>query len=268
MNKIVITTGDADGIGPEITLKALATLDLPHDKVVVISTDDVILSPLRAKEPYEIIRATSSFEALEKACSMGLPIVTGPVSKSGLHAAGHKFNGQTEVLEHFLGGKAEMLFVADGMRVLLLTRHLPLKEVMLTQEMVVEKVMRLEKFLPGGRFALCGFNPHAGEGGILGREEIEILIPAAQELRGKGVNITDPKPADTLFCAGDYDCIVANYHDQGLIPIKTLYARSVVNMTIGLSVLRTSPPHGTACDIAGKGVADATGMIEAIKILM
>ncbi len=159
-----------------------------------------------------------------------------------------------------------MLFAAENMKVLLLTRHLPLKDVHLTKEMVVEKVLRLEKFLPRGKFALCGFNPHAGEGGILGREEIDILIPAAQELRAKGVNITDPLPADTLFKPGAYTCIVANYHDQGLIPIKTLYGHRVVNMTIGLPVLRTSPPHGTACDIAGQGIADPTGMIEAIKL--
>ncbi|MDR1327273.1 MAG: 4-hydroxythreonine-4-phosphate dehydrogenase PdxA, partial [Heliobacteriaceae bacterium] len=198
------------------------------------------------------------------------------------HEAGYKFNGQTEILEHFLahdGQKAEMLFVAGDFRVLLLTRHVPLKEVRLTREMVEKKVILLHNFLPplqggwrnggcagGIKLALCGLNPHAGEGGILGREEIEILIPAAQALRAKGINITDPLPADTLFSQREkYDCIIACYHDQGLIPIKTVAGMKVVNMTIGLDVIRTSPPHGTAFDIAGKGIADPTGMIEAIK---
>jgi 4-hydroxythreonine-4-phosphate dehydrogenase len=296
--KIVITTGDPNGIGAEITLKALAALDLPPDKVVLVSNREIV-----GDVPYEVIEVplTSagefSFRCLEKACELGLPIVTAPVSKAALHAAGHEFNGQTEVLEHFFGGKAEMLFVAQDMKVLLLTRHVPLKEVNLTKEMVVEKVISLQKNIPltpalsrKGRgslkFALCGLNPHAGEGGILGREEIEILIPAAQALREKGIDITDPLPADTLFADHEkYDCIIANYHDQGLIPIKTLYGRRVVNMTIGLSVIRTSPPHGTAFDIAGRGkcitgtreynkhcrkagIADPTGMIEAIKAVL
>jgi 4-hydroxythreonine-4-phosphate dehydrogenase len=278
-SKIVITTGTPEGIGVEVTLKALEALQLPHDKVIIISHEDLPL-------PYEVIKIASEFEQLEKACSMGLPIVTAPVSKAALHAAGHKFNGQTEVLEHFLGGKAEMLFIAgkreeergnSGMRVLFLTRHVPLKEVRLTKELIVEKVLRLNKHLKlfpvssslFPKIALCGLNPHAGENGILGTEEIDILIPAAQELREKGVNITDPLPADTLFLERDkYDCIVANYHDQGLIPIKTLYGHKVVNMTIGLPVLRTSPPHGTAPDIFGKGIADPTGMIEAVKTLV
>ena len=129
------------------------------------------------------------------------------------------------------------------------------------------------------KFALCGFNPHSGEDGILGKEEINILIPAVAELREKGVNITNPLPADTLFVGAsreyfddvsqpEYDCYIANYHDQGLIPIKTVAGDKTVNMTIGLDIIRTSPGHGTAFDIAGKNVADETGMIEAIKAVL
>ena len=129
------------------------------------------------------------------------------------------------------------------------------------------------------KFALCGFNPHSGEDGILGKEEINILIPAVAELREKGVNITNPLPADTLFVGAsreyfddvsqpEYDCYIANYHDQGLIPIKTVAGDKTVNMTIGLDIIRTSPGHGTAFDIAGKNIADETGMIEAIKAVL
>ena len=143
------------------------------------------------------------------------------------------------------------------------------------QEIAVEKISNLRDFfvshldIKNPKFALCAFNPHAGEDGILGREEIEILQPAVNELRAKGIDITNPLPADTLFVkALNYDCCIANYHDQGLIPIKTVAGDKTVNMTIGLDIIRTSPGHGTAFDIAGKNIADETGMIEAIKILL
>ena len=202
--------------------------------------------------------------------------------------AGHKFNGQTEILQKYLAHEnqlAEMLFIAKNFRVLLLTRHVALKDINLTKEIVIEKVLNLRGFfkqhfkIENPKFALCGFNPHSGEDGILGKEEINILIPAVAELREKGVNITNPLPADTLFVGAsreyfddvsqpEYDCYIANYHDQGLIPIKTVAGDKTVNMTIGLDIIRTSPGHGTAFDIAGKNIADETGMIEAIKTIL
>ena len=202
--------------------------------------------------------------------------------------AGHKFNGQTEILQKYLAHEnqlAEMLFIAKNFRVLLLTRHVALKDINLTKEIVIEKVLNLRVFfkqhfkIENPKFALCGFNPHSGEDGILGKEEINILTPAVAELREKGVNITNPLPADTLFVGAsreyfddvsqpEYDCYIANYHDQGLIPIKTVAGDKTVNMTIGLDIIRTSPGHGTAFDIAGKNVADETGMIEAIKAVL
>lgn len=203
--------------------------------------------------------------------------MTAPVAKNALHLAGHNFNGQTEILQKYLahdGQLAEMLFVAGNFRVLLLTRHCALKDVKLTKDMVIEKVTNLREFfveklgIKEPKFALCGFNPHSGEDGILGTEEIEILRPAVEILRGRGIDITDPLPADTLFVnyfKDSYDCYIANYHDQGLIPIKTVAGSKTVNMTIGLDVIRTSPGHGTAFDIAGKNLADETGMVEAIK---
>ena len=292
MDKIIITTGDPNGIGAEITVKALKKLDLPARDILLVSNRKVLDFYGNLDKDYEICeipfdeevqpgKVTKAagefcFQSLKKACELkGRAIVTAPVAKNALHLAGHNFNGQTEILQEFLahdGQLAEMLFVAENFRVLLLTRHCALKDVTLTKELVIEKIMNLQKFfadklgITKPKFALCGLNPHAGEGGILGREEIEILQPAVEVLRGCGINITNPLPADTLFIKyADYDCIIANYHDQGLIPIKTVAGSKTVNMTIGLDVIRTSPGHGTAFDIAGKNHADETGMIEAIK---
>lgn len=292
MSKIAVTTGDPNGIGAEITVKALNKLDLPEDKIVIISNKkiidfygklnrnyDIIEIPYEAEiEPGKVTKEAGefSFLSVKKACETDAKaIVTAPVAKNALYLAGHRFNGQTEILQKYLAHNnqlAEMLFVAGKFRVLLLTRHVALKDINLTKEMVVEKITNLRDFfvthlnISKPEFAICAFNPHAGEDGILGYEEIDILIPAVEELRANGINITNPLPADTLFIkALDYDCCIANYHDQGLIPIKTVAGDKTVNMTIGLDIIRTSPGHGTAFDIAGKNVADETGMIEAIK---
>ena len=300
--KIAITTGDPNGIGAEITIKALKKLDLPADKILLVSNRKVLDFYGKLDKDYEIIEipfnseihagmvtkdgGEFSFQSLKKVCEMHpKAIVTAPVAKNALHLAGHIFNGQTEILEHYLshdGQKAEMLFVAGNFKVLLLTRHCALKEVTISKDFVANKILNLKKFfkehyqIQNPKFALCGFNPHSGEDGILGREEIEILHPVVAELRKLGVDISDPLPADTLFvkAAKDYlskaqqptyDGYIANYHDQGLIPIKTVAGDSTVNMTIGLDIIRTSPGHGTAFDIAGKDIADENGMISAIK---
>lgn len=302
MNKIAITTGDPNGIGAEITIKALNELDLPQDKIVLISNKDVLDYYGKLDKKYDIIEipfdkrdikvgkvtkeaGEFSFQSLLKVCEIKpKAIVTAPVAKNAMYLAGHNFNGQTEVLQKYLAHDnqlAEMLFVANNFRVLLLTRHCALKDVYLTKEIIVKKITNLVKTfnnhfnIPNPRFALCGFNPHSGEDGILGREEIDILIPAVKELQALGVDISMPLPADTLFVkAGnhyfkgekdDYDCYIANYHDQGLIPIKTVAGDKTVNMTIGLDVIRTSPGHGTAFDIAGQNIADPNGMISAIR---
>lgn len=305
MPKIAITTGDPNGIGAEITIKALNRLDLPVQDIVLISNKKILNYYGRLDKDYEIIeipfdseietgKVTAecgefSFKSVKKACEIGAKaIVTAPVAKNSLYLAGHKFNGQTEILQKYLAHDnqlAEMLFLANTFKVLLLTRHVALKNINLTKELVVEKILNLRGFfkqhfkIENPKFALCGFNPHAGEDGILGKEEIDILIPAVDKLREKGVNITKPLPADTLFVEAareyfeeqtsvKYDCYIANYHDQGLIPIKTVAGDKTVNMTIGLDIIRTSPGHGTAFDIAGKNIADETGMIEAIKAVL
>ena len=290
---ILITTGDPNGIGAEITIKALNKLDL--DSVVLVSNKKVLDFYGSLKKQYPIIEipfeseiqpgkmtkeaGEFSFLSVKKACELkGKAIVTAPVAKKSMHLAGYNFNGQTEILQKYLAHDnqlAEMLFVAGNFRVLLLTRHCALKDICLTTDLVVEKITNLNSFfenklnIKNPRFALCGFNPHAGEDGILGREEIEILQPAVEILRKHGISITNPLPADTLFMKRQaYDCIIANYHDQGLIPIKTVAGSKTVNMTIGLDIIRTSPGHGTAFDIAGKNIADETGMIEAIKAVL
>ena len=303
--KIAITTGDVNGIGAEITIKALNRLNLPKEDVILISNKDVINFYGSLNTDYEIINidfdkkniqpgeltaqsGEYSFNSLKKACELAQndtisAIVTAPVAKEALYLANHKFNGQTEILQEFLSHdeqKAEMLFVAGDFRILLLTRHQPIKQIELDKDEIVKKIINLHSFfktklnIESPKFALCGFNPHAGENGILGSEELEIMIPAVEILKEKGINITNPLPADTLFIDGancylgakpmPYDCYIATYHDQGLIPIKTIASKKTVNMTIGLDVIRTSPCHGTAFDIVGKNIASEDSMIEAI----
>ena len=307
MDKIAITTGDPNGIGAEITIKALEALNLPSEKIVLVSNRDVLnfYGGAELLKKYKLIdipylksdicsgKVTKeagefSFQSLKKVCSISpKAIVTAPVAKNALHLAGHIYNGQTEILQHFLAHDnqlAEMLFVAGNFKVLLLTRHCALKDISLTKDIVITKVKNLVTTfqshfgIQNPRFALCGFNPHSGEDGILGNEEIEILSPAVKKLRQLNIDITNPLPADTLFVQAakcfysgekdDFDCYIANYHDQGLIPIKTVAGDKTVNMTIGLDIIRTSPGHGTAFDIAGKNIADCTGMIEAIKAVL
>ncbi len=302
MNKIAITTGDPNGIGAEITIKALNKLNLPENKVVLISNKKILDFYGKLDKNYEIIEipydvaditpgqitkegGEFSYQSLVRVCEIKpKAIVTAPVSKGAMHLAGHIYNGQTEVLQKHLAHDnqlAEMLFVANNFRVLLLTRHCALKDIKLTKELVITKIINLVKTfekdfgIKSPKFALCGFNPHAGEDGILGSEEQEILIPAVKELKNMGIDISEPKPADTLFVraaeqyykgeSDEYDCYIANYHDQGLIPIKTIAGIKTVNTTIGLDIIRTSPGHGTAFDIAGKNIANPDGMIEAIK---
>lgn len=290
--KIAITTGDTLGIGEEITIKALNALNLPEDKILIIGKN--INKALNTC--YETIEINSAdngkfcFESLKTASILVnedkiKAIVTAPVSKEALYKSGYKYSGQTEILQEFLGNKdskAEMMFISKDLRVLLLTRHLALKDIQLDKDSIVEKVLRTNSFLvekcgiSEPKFALCALNPHAGENGILGYEELDIMMPAVKTLRNLSINITDPLSADGLFAhvgenylnnkKQNYDCILASYHDQGLCPVKALCFKHVVNTTIGLKVIRTSPSSGTAYDIAGKNIADPSGMIEAIKL--
>ena len=300
-DKIAITTGDPNGIGAEITIKALNKQPYGADKIVLVTNRKILDFYGKQNGEYEIVEVPYddeitagyptaaggdfSYRCLETVCKMKpKAIVTAPVAKNALHLANHFYNGQTEILDKFLAHDnqhAEMLFVANDFRVLLLTRHCALKKINLTKEMIINKVVDLNEIfkskfkIQNPKYALCSFNPHAGENGILGREEIEIMQPAVDELRRQGINITNPLPSDTLFIKAGaaynksqklpYDCYIAVYHDQGLIPIKTVAQEKTVNMTIGLDIIRTSPGHGTAFDIAGKNLADENGMIAAIN---
>jgi len=286
--KIAITTGDKKGIGKEITKKALDALNLDKDDIIIIGEKiDVDYDFI---EINETDNGTFCYKSLEKACELAKNkiikgIITSPVSKYELHKAGYKYNGQTEILEKLLANnnqQAQMIFIADELKVMLLTRHCALNEVKLEPEKIIEQTKILNNFLiekykiKNPKIALCALNPHCGEDGILGSEEIEILNPTVEILNKQGINITKPISADALFARIgkeymnkqklSYDAILACYHDQGLCPIKALAFDKAINTTIGLDIIRTSPSSGTAYDIAGKGIANPDSMIEAVKL--
>lgn len=208
-------------------------------------------------------------------------LVTAPIAKSVLYSAGFKFPGHTEYLAELCregDGPAQMpvmMLTARDLRVVLATIHLPLKDV--PQALSVDSVTEVARItyaalkrdfaLVAPRIAMAGLNPHAGEDGTIGREEIEILIPAAERLRAEGIDVRGPLPADTLFhdeARAGYDTVLCMYHDQGLIPLKTLDFWSGVNITLGLPIVRTSPDHGTGFAIAGTGQARPDSLIAAI----
>lgn len=286
--KIAITTGDKKGIGKEITKKALDYLNLSKDDVLIIGEKTDL--KYDTFEINEKDNGTFCYKTLEAACDFSKKgiiqgIVTSPVSKFELHKSGYYFSGQTEVLEKLLSHdnqKAQMIFIADDLKVMLLTRHLALKDIKLNKEEIIKQVKILNNFLiekyniKNPKIALCALNPHCGEGGILGREEIEILNPVVEFLNKENINITKPISADALFAQIgkeflnkeklSYDAVLSCYHDQGLCPVKALAFDKAINTTIGLDVIRTSPSSGTAYDIAGKNIANPNSMIEAIKL--
>jgi len=219
-------------------------------------------------------------------------MVTAPLSKKGLHLAGYDFPGHTELLAYLTATRNyAMMFVSvhdllstvdrrpstEKYKVVLVTTHLPLSEVArnISQKKILEKLMVTQKALQRHfgikkpKIGVCALNPHCGEEGILGSEEKKIIIPAIKAARLKGINALGPFSSDTIFSpkiSQEFDCILAMYHDQGLIPLKMWGLGGAVNVTIGLPIIRTSPDFGTALDIAGKGIADPKGMINAILL--
>ena len=205
-------------------------------------------------------------------------IVTAPISKAAWHSAGHsRFPGHTELLgSRFRVKRFAMMFEGPDLRVSLATVHIPLNEIRdtLTIGRVYDAidlgVLGCRQLgIANPRVAVCGLNPHAGEGGLMGDEESRLIEPAITLAKGHGVRVEGPFPADTIFgraVNGEFDLVVAMYHDQGLIPVKLLARDRSVNITVGLPTVRTSPDHGTAFDIAGRGVADAGSMIAAIRV--
>jgi 4-hydroxythreonine-4-phosphate dehydrogenase len=204
-------------------------------------------------------------------------IVSAPLNKEAMRAAGHRYEGATEIFAEMAGVKRyAMLLLLGDMRLMLLTNHMALREAcdMVTRARVYEKIMLghealVEQGIASPRIAVSALNPHAGEGGLFGREEIEEVEPAIARARAEGVDAIGPVPADTVFFKakqGMYDMTIALYHDQGLGAVKLLGFGTVVTLLIGLPFIRTSTGHGTAFDIAGKGVADHTNLLEAIRI--
>ena len=203
-------------------------------------------------------------------------VVTAPIHKEAAHRAGYEIPGHTELLARETGTRVyAMMLVGGGLRVVLVTTHLPLAEVAgrLTSEAVEEKIVLAARGLGelgvrGGRIAVAGLNPHAGEGGILGSEEERIIAPAVRRARERGLDVEGPLPPDSLFhhaYRGRYQVVVCMYHDQGLIPLKMLALHTGVNITLGLPFVRTSVDHGTALDLAGTGRADPASLVQAVR---
>jgi len=215
-----------------------------------------------------LLRSRNSLDAL----------VTAPINKESLNLAGYKFQGHTQILaQRFKARYIRMMFAAEKLKVVLVTIHIPLKRVpgLITRKEVqdtifaVHRTMNVYFKIKKPRIAVCGLNPHAGENGLFGDEEKNHIIPAVKKARSQKVKVEGPFPADSLFWKakeGEYDVVIAMYHDQACIPFKALYFDKGVNTTLGLPFIRTSPDHGTGFDIAGKNQADPTAMKEAIRL--
>ncbi len=228
--------------------------------------------------------AQAVIEAIEHAVSYALAgkasaVVTLPIQKSVLTGAGFRHPGHTEILAHLCKTKSRpvMMLVAEGLRVVPVTVHLPVKDIAkaLTKDAIMAAARITHAALVSDfgldkpRIAVAALNPHAGESGTMGREEIDIIAPAVAQLAKEGLLVKGPLPADTLFHAGQrkkFDAVICMYHDQALIPLKTIDFAGGVNMTLGLPIVRTSPDHGTALDIAGQGIADITSFAAALKL--
>ncbi|WP_022854585.1 4-hydroxythreonine-4-phosphate dehydrogenase PdxA [Thermodesulfobacterium thermophilum] len=305
-NKIGITLGCPAGIGPEVILKSLKHFQEKFPEVLpslLIIGDARVLEQrakwLGIKIPLEVeilslteIEVKPGEPSVEGFQAMGLfvqkaidlvkegkikAIVTGPISKEGLEKVGIKYKGHTEWLAQELGAKDfVMSFYGERLKVSLVTTHIPLKEVpekitadkvFTTAKLSFEFLLKLKVLNP--KIALCGVNPHAGEGGLIGKEEETVLKEAINLCQKAGLPVHGPYSADSLFFwayQGRYDLVVAMYHDQGLAPFKLIHFEDGVNITLGLPVIRTSPCHGTAYDIANKGVANPSSFIQAIHL--
>ena len=278
--RVAITAGDPAGIGPEIVARAAS------DVRVVAACDPIVYGPadhgLFRPGQLSADAGRAAYEAIVRAVEdvrrgAADAIATAPINKEAWRLAGLPWTGHTDLLAHLTGaGKVAMMFYSDALRVVLATIHLPLAEVprALTRESLESTITLSARELPrfgyvAPRIAVAGLNPHAGEHGLFGREEQDVMAPAIAACRDRGVDVSGPYPADTLFVRaqrGEFDAVVACYHDQGLIPVKLLAFGHAVNVTLGLPLVRTSVDHGTAFDIAGKGMADPESMIAAVLL--
>ena len=287
--RIAITVGDPAGIGPEISARAAA------DARVQDACEPILYAPPSAERfvPGQLSAAAgrAAYECIVRAVAdarRGVVdgVATAPVNKLAFSHAGLRWKGHTDLLAHLCGiEQVRMLFHARELNVVLATIHVPLADVpgLLTREVMLDTITITAAAMPRfgldrPRIAVAGLNPHAGEDGLLGSEEQSAILPAIDEARRRGIDVTGPWPADTVFHralhrhstedggSGEFDVVVACYHDQGLIPVKLVAFGRAVNVTIGLPIVRTSVDHGTAFDIAGKGVADPASMIEAVLL--
>jgi 4-phospho-D-threonate 3-dehydrogenase / 4-phospho-D-erythronate 3-dehydrogenase len=281
--RIGVTVGDPAGIGPEIANKAAV------DPEVLAVCEPVLYGPVRANDlrAFEPGRLSASagrvaydaiLAAVADAQSGAIDaIATAPINKEAFAAAGLPWRGHTELLAHVTGAaRFAMMFYADALRVVLATVHIPLADVprALTGTRLEEVIMLSAEELPrfgyaSAKIAVAGLNPHAGEHGVIGGEDDAVLRPAIDACRARGVAVEGPFPADTVFVRamrGEFDAVVACYHDQGLIPVKLVAFGKAVNVTLGLPIIRTSVDHGTAFDIAGRGIADPSSLVEAVKL--
>lgn len=270
-------------LGTQVRVRAIQDVaDAAFERGVIDCIDLHLIPDDLAFGKLSPVAGDAAFRFIERAVELAKArkidaICTAPLNKEALHAGGHKFPGHTEMLAHLTGvEEVSMMLVAPNLRVIHVTTHIGLLDAIRKIEPgLVERTIQrgydtLRKaHIDNPRIAVCGINPHAGENGLFGYgEEEEKIIPAVQKLRDKGMDIEGPLPADTLFFRagrGDFDLVVAMYHDQGHGPVKVLGLEAGVNITVGLDVIRTSVDHGTAFDIAGKGIADERSLLEALR---
>jgi 4-hydroxythreonine-4-phosphate dehydrogenase len=278
--RIALTVGDPSGIGPEIVAKAAA-----DSRVQSVCAPEIfgppagqtyapgVLSAEAGRAAYDtIVRAVEAAIAGRVAA-----IATAPVNKAAFRLAGLPWLGHTDLLAHLCGvSSVAMMFHAPNLQVVLATVHVPLAGVAqaLTVDRLASVIELAHTSLPAfgiarPRLAVAGLNPHAGENGLIGREELDVIAPAVARCRARGIDVAGPFPGDTIFTravGGEFDAVVACYHDQGLIPVKLLAFGKAVNVTLGLPIIRTSVDHGTAFDIAGQGRADPESMVQAVLL--
>jgi len=277
--------GDPKGIGPEVVRKALAHKSILAQGPFIVVGDKNILGRLPASVGVVDVPYRSAGEGalkfLDKAIllikgGVADALVTAPLSKEAVSRYAKGFVGHTEYLAKAFEVKDfDMMFIAGHMRLTIVTRHVPLKDVprSITPKAVFNSINLMAEVLKARfkirapKIAVLGLNPHAGEGGLLGSEDVRSILPAIRKAKAQGINASGPMPADTFFAfPNSYDGTIAMYHDQGLAPLKGLYMKELVNFTAGLPFVRTSPAHGTAFDIAGKNKADPSSMISALKL--
>jgi 4-hydroxythreonine-4-phosphate dehydrogenase len=302
---IAISMGDPCGIGPEITLKACAKLDGQLPLIVVGDPDHLRAEAKRLRlpvpdriEPAGHVPANLprgrdhasggevAFQAVVRGARLALQgsaraLVTAPLSKAALQAAGHDYPGHTELLAQLSGLGAQavrMMLVNTELRVVLVSIHLPLRRALdqVTPGNVLDTIEITHRSLSRAgiqplRIAVAGLNPHAGESGLFGREDLDLIAPAIEQARTRGIDAYGPFAPDTVFMRArgfrDFDVVVAMYHDQGLIPVKYLGLDEGVNVTLGLPFVRTSPDHGTAYDLAGRTDARGEGLANPASLL-